>query len=244
MKFFDLFDTYSRQARLQPALFVLFPLFITIAIWLRPLYDMAASLVGLAVACGAIIFLAHLSRSFGRKVETRLFAEWGGKPTTTWLLHNDCNLDAHTKARYRAFFTNHVPDWTAPSQEDESTDYDAVSAAYDSAVRWLREATRDRSKFDLVFRENVSYGFRRNLYGLKMLGLVVSITCVAGNIGALCYDYFSTFSKIEPAGLVSLVISVVITVGWFVIVRQTWVRDSADSYTRALLAACDQLGLK
>ena len=244
MSFSDLFDTYSRQARLQPALFVLFPLFVTIAIWFRSLYDMAASLVGLAVACGTIIYLAHLSRSFGRKVETRLFAEWGGKPTTTWLLNNDCNLDVHTKARYLAFFTNHVPGWTAPSQEDESTDCDAASAAYDSAVRWLREATRDQRKFDLVFKENVSYGFRRNLYGLKKLGLVVSFTCVAGNIGALCYDYFSTFPKIEPAGLVSLVISVVIVAGWLVVVRQAWVKDSADSYTRALIAACDQLDLK
>ena len=89
----DLFDTYSRQARLQPALLALFPLFVTVAVWVPALYKFAAGLIGLAVACGAIVYLAHLARAWGRKAEDCLFATWGGKPTTLWMMHRDRHLD-------------------------------------------------------------------------------------------------------------------------------------------------------
>ena len=78
----ELFDTYSLQARLQPALLALFPLFVTVAVWVPALYDLSVGLVGLTTACGAVAFLAHLSRGVGRKLETHLFDFWGGKPTT------------------------------------------------------------------------------------------------------------------------------------------------------------------
>ena len=39
----------------------------------------------------------------------------------------------------------------------------------------LREATRDTSRFPLVFAENANYGFRRNLWGLRPIGTGVAV---------------------------------------------------------------------
>ena len=99
----DLFDTYSLRARLQPALLPLFPLFVTIAVWVPGLYHTGAGLAGLATACGVTVLLAHVARERGRRAEIRLFNEWGGKPTTIWLRHSDGNLDDHTTRRYHTW---------------------------------------------------------------------------------------------------------------------------------------------
>lgn len=241
MNLTDLFDTYSRQARLQPALLVLFPLFVTIAIWVPALYQVAAGLSGLAVACGAVAYLAHLSRARGRKVQSCLYAKWGGTPTTVWLSYGDRSLDAQTKARYHAFLEKHIDGWTAPTLEEEARDLQAAKIAYDSAVRWLRENTRDRKRYGLIFKENISYGFRRNLYGLKSVGLSLGLLCIVGNGSALYYTICVASAAIKPEGLASLVLNLAVVMCWIAVVRESWVKDGADGYARALLAACDQI---
>lgn len=156
------FDTYSLLARLQPALLALCPAFFSASVWIPGLYDRATILISLAAACGLVAFLAHVSRARGRKVQPCLYRKWGGEPTTRWLSHDDERLDPLTKARYHAYLERCVDGWKAPSSEDESGDPDAARMAYESAVRWLREETRDGPGSRLVFKENVSYGFRRN----------------------------------------------------------------------------------
>ena len=220
---------------------MLFPLFVTVAVWTPAVYTRAVSLVSLAVACGAVVCLAHIARALGRNVERALFANWGGQPATRWLSHSDGNLDAQTKARYHGFLTRHMDAWVAPSPTDELQDNRKADIAYESAVRWLREKTRDRKRYRLVFEENVSYGFRRNLYGLKPVGLVVGSLCLVSNYLALNGVISNTTAAIGP-GLGGLALSLAVLICWIVVVRPTWVRDSAEAYARALLATCDQSG--
>ena len=82
----EMFDAYSRQARLQPALLALFPIFFSIAVWVPALYELVAGLVGLAVACGVTVALAHVARLRGRITEQQLFKNWGGKPSAPIIL--------------------------------------------------------------------------------------------------------------------------------------------------------------
>lgn len=237
-----LFDKYSLQARVLPALLVLLPFFITLAIWVPQVYELAVGLTSLALASGALLLLAHIARSLGRKTEQHLFKKWGGKPTTLWLSHSDNKLDIHTKARYHGFLTEHVDNWTAPSPEEESKDPCAARIAYDSAVKWLLERTRDQEKFSLVFKENISYGFRRNLLGLKILGLTLTILCSIGNAWAVCTKSLNPEELLRPEGIASFAFSLVMVTVWAFVVRPSWVRDAADGYARALLAACDRIG--
>lgn len=231
-------DRYSRWARLAPALVALFPAVSTVAVWSPALYDFAIGISAMGTACGITFLLAHIARYLGRKTEPKLYCQWGGKPTSQWLLRSDRNLDEQTKARYRKLLEERVDGWEAPSQADEETGREGAMATYDSAVRWLRDRTRDRQQFDLVFAENVSYGFRRNLYGLRWIGRLVALLCVLVN-GGLCHRASVTGDAISVLGLASLSFSVIMTVVWFAAVRQRWVRDAADGYARALLAACD-----
>lgn len=236
----DFLDTYSRQARLFPALIALLVLFVTIAAWVPNLYDFAAGIVGLFIASGVTVLFAHVVRSMGRKIESELYSSWGGKPTTLWLRHKDSHLDAVTKSRYHATLSRLIGRWNAPTEIMETQDPESSDVIYDSAVRWLREKTRDRKHYPLVFKENVSYGFRRNIYGIKPIGITLAIVCTIGNIGALYYHITYSSAEIPMQGIGSFVLSILFVVGWICIVKRDWVRDAADAYARALLAYCDQ----
>nr|WP_281722856.1 hypothetical protein [Nitrosomonas nitrosa] len=236
----DLFDTYSLRARLQPALLTLFPAILALAAWYPALYQTAAALGGLVAACGVTLFLAHLARKLGRAVEKRLFAAWGGKPTTIWLRHRDSNLDPHTKARYHAFLAGKVPSWRAPTESEETADAAAADLRYEAGVKWLLEHTRDQKAFPLVFKENVSYGFRRNAYGLRPIGFAITVLCTLAS-GYLAYKgWGADGANVSGVGLGALAVSVIALAAWTFVVTLGWVRDAADAYARALLSACDR----
>lgn len=235
----ELLDAYSRAARLRPAFLCLFPLIVTVAVWTPGIYTWVAGLLGLAATCGIIAWLAHFARERGRVAERELFNSWGGRPTTAWLRHRDNKLDAVTKARYYAFFKKHIEKWRAPTEKDETSNPSVADGYYESAVRWLLEYTRDRKRFPMVFQENISYGFRRNLYGLRRLGLTLAAVCAVVN-ACFLVGSFSGLDKFVPGrGLVSFALSVVALLAWNSAIHSEWVRDAAEAYAKALLACCE-----
>lgn len=236
----NLFDTYSLRARLQPALLTLFPALLTLAAWYPALYQTAVAFGGLVAACGVTVFLAHVARKLGRSAERKLFAAWRGKPTTIWLRHSDDNLDPHTKGRYHAYLAGKVPAWRAPTVEEEAADATAADLRYEACVKWLLEHTRDQKAFPLVFKENVSYGFRRNAYGLRPIGSAISVLCTLAS-GYLAYrGWGGDGANVSGLGLGALALSIIALAAWTLVVTRGWVRDAADAYARALLSACDR----
>ncbi|WP_163783900.1 hypothetical protein [Myxococcus vastator] len=223
---------------------MLVPLLITVGAWTPGIFTWGAGLIGLGTTCGIIVWLAHLARERGRAAEEVLFKSWGGSPTTVWLRHQSSKLDAVTKARYFAFFKKHIPKWRAPTEEDESKSLADADGYYASAVRWLLEYTRDRKRFRMVFDENVSYGFRRNLYGLKRWGITLAALCLVIN-AAFLVGSFNGFANFLPGrGLVSFGVCVTTILAWSSVVRPQWVRDAAEAYAKALLACCETVTKK
>ena len=70
---------------------------------------------------------------------------------------------------------------------------------YQSGVRWLLNHTRpeDNKKFDLLFKENTAYGFRRNALGTKPLGLVFSF-------GSILWTLTKEKVLVAPLGFLSI----------------------------------------
>lgn len=233
------FDKYSFQARLRPALLSLFPVFITIAVSFPALYELAKSLLSLTIACGVTVAFAHLARKRGREIQNRLIREWGGLPSTLWLRHADEHLETETKKRYHNFLQNNVLNWKAPTPEEELADPAKADSRYGSAARWLLEYTRDAQKFPLIFTENISYGFRRNTLGLKPIGFLISLISTAYPAWRLYGMNLELIFANHSAQLTVGLSSLVMLLGWCCVVTKSWVRDAADAYAKALLAACD-----
>ena len=150
----------------KPSLLVVLPVFVTVVLWLPKVWTLLGGLAVIISACGLTLLLAELARFQGRKVEREMIAANGEKFTTILLRHRDSTISTATKKTYHGFLMKSSKR-KLPSVESEQIDPVAADDCYRGAVEWLLEATRSEKRFPLVRAENISYGFRRNLLGLK-----------------------------------------------------------------------------
>jgi hypothetical protein len=110
-----------------------------------------------------------VTRDAGKKREQSLFASWGGMPSVAIFRHRDPRIDGITKYRYHKTLGGLVEGAKAPSVANEEADPSAADRVYQAWSTYLRVNTRDTKKYSRLFQENVSYGYRRNLWGLRRL---------------------------------------------------------------------------
>ena len=75
-------DTYTRRARLQPALLAALPIGVAVLAWFPKGFTEWGVFAGLLTSAGVTALLARLARIRGKRLESKLFVLWGGKPTT------------------------------------------------------------------------------------------------------------------------------------------------------------------
>lgn len=197
-------------------------------------------IVWLGMTCGMTVFLEQLGRDKGLEKEARLFKKWGGKPTTVMLRHRDSSLGPITLDRYHRKLSNLIQDISLPSPEEEKHDPEGADQIYDSCVDYLKTQTRDQERFRLVFTENVNYGFRRNLWGMKPIGLFLacfSIIIVLFQI----HPNWANPGQVKPVVLVTLTLDVTFLLIWVLLITPAWVHTAAEAYARQLLSSCDRL---
>lgn len=237
-------DPYERQARLYPALLAGLPLIVTATV----LYGSNSVLTAtstVVASCGGLYLLANIAREQGRRLEPILYEAWGGKPTTQLLRHRDRNIEGPTKRRYHEFLSRTVS-LQFPSETEEVSNPVAADEIYQSAVRWLLNHTRDKTKHKMIFDENIAYGFRRNAYGLKTIGIGI---CLATSIWVLISEGIVAVGEgifLNPAGLststmISLGVSGAMMLVWVSYFTEKTVRSAAFTYAETLLRACDKV---
>jgi len=237
----DLFDAYGRNARLYPAILVMVPL-IALPSVLESVQKVSHVALVALLGVALLYVLAHVVRALGKRVERRLLARWGGLPTTRWLLWGDTTLDPTSKKRYRDYLSS--KGLQMPSPQEEITNPHGARERLASAVTWLRNNRRGDA-YRILHAENAAYGFRRNLYGSKVLGMSLAAICACVDAGfAIVALPRSTpltaaaIAAVAPEVRVGLVVALVWLVAWM-FVTPTWVRESAELYAKALLETCD-----
>lgn len=257
LEIFELFDGYSRQARLFPGLLTVFPPLLTLLAWFPELLtsSIGATLLTFSTSCGLLYMLASFARTRGKVVEVRLLKTWGGWPTTIILRHADNLLDPHTKQRYHHFLSNNVLGLSLPTQIQERKNTKAADKKYESAIKWLKERTR-KEKFPLIEKENAQYGFRRNLLGMKLIGIISCVTTLviaavavlnkqpeflAGISNLSWMEIVIQLRLVSPILLAAMAINLIAIGGWIFLVRDRWVEEASYQYAIALLASCDKI---
>ena len=238
-------DPYERKARLKPGLFCGVPLAASIVLLIPEFGAIWGSIGAVVVYCGGSLLLIQAVRDRGKALEARLYRSWGGKPSVAMLRQRDDGLDSTTKARYRRFLCGAVPGLVLASPEDERNDPEQAEAGLESANRWLLAQTTDHVRFALLFAENVNYGYRRNLLGMKRIALgldAVALVLVIG-VGVAYWTghVASTIQSLKPEWWASLAIAVVHALVFIGFIGADWVRVSAERYAGQLLGACDSL---
>lgn len=247
-----LFDTYSRVARLYPALIAIAPgAWTSVAVAPAFFTDGVITAIGsFVVFFGLLTMLAALARAQGKHVEKRLLVAWGGWPTTLMLRHRDPTIDMYTKRRYHEALNSilRADGIRLPSADEERADPSDSDMRYRAATTKLIALRSGSTTFPLIHKENTLYGFRRNLRGLKGMGLVISTSAAIVAMGKviphlLVVDVAARESVVAShwpvvaAGTADLVFAVM----WLALVTDAFVRQAADEYAVALLKSLDEL---
>ncbi|PZP55021.1 MAG: hypothetical protein DI586_08145 [Micavibrio aeruginosavorus] len=237
-------NRYSFTARLQPALLAILPVPVAIYLLVPELETRAATFVSILGYFGGSILLTHIGRNLGKSRESKLFREWGGKPSVTMLRHSDRRLNAISKARYHKFLAQNIPNFSLPDLNSENGNKVKADEAYSSASDWLVAKTRDKEKFPLVYEENINYGFRRNYWGLKWVAL--SCDCILLVIiiipqMAISYNFFDWLFSFNNEQKIVLVVTIIHFALTLFITSAGWVKTMAESYAKQLISSCDSI---
>lgn len=232
------FDQYTYYARLLPALIVSLPFLILLFITLPVIWKLIGALSAIGVSVALIFLMAQCGRDAGKRKEHDLFRTIGGKPSTRLLRHSDQTLPPATKKRYHDFLVANAPGFNLPTPLQESNDPNTADKMYDSAVDWLRAKTRDTKLHDLLFAENISYGFRRNLWGMKPFGISACILSTLAIVG-LFLSVPSLKMELSVA-LATVMILFIQLCFWIIVIRARWVAVPAEAYAKTLLEYCDK----
>lgn len=234
-----LVDAYTIRARLLPAVLGAAPALAALALLISwntlGLSTMFASLGALAL----IYALSDWARNAGKKIEPTLFQEMGGKPSVTIMLRSDGEIDGASKDRYRTFLAGKIQR-PEPSGREEEQNPIAVQAFYELAGTWLREHTRDTKKFSILFSELVTYGFRRNLLGMRWPALALNavVVAVCGGMLVWCWPF-----KPDDASTVRIIVVLGVAVAhavyFLLVVSRDNVKAAAKTYARQLIISCE-----
>jgi len=165
------FDSYERRARIAPGLILLLPIPIVIAaLGLRQNAVIVAIASVLTVTGGPVLLATHV-RLRGLAAQKRLYAAWGGAPTTLLLAPASEAASGPMQAKRRDDTARasgrELPSWQSAKQSP-----DVACEEYEAAVSVLRSKTAaDRNRYFLVFIELRNYGFVRNLLGVRLEAL-------------------------------------------------------------------------
>lgn len=240
MEFGRTLDKYTVRARLLPALLVALPIGLATVTWFPGGVFGWGAVWGLVTWSGGTMLLAQLARDAGKRKERQLFESWGGKPTTRMLRHGD-TANAVTLGRRHKKLESLLRDVKLPTPEEEAGNPSAADEVYETCITFLREKTRDTKEFALVFEENCNYGFRRNLWGMKPIGLSLVLL---GLVAILTAPFTEAIAR--SGGTLALAgitggLNLMLVLSWLFVLKPNWVRVAAEAYAERLLEACERL---
>lgn len=228
-------DRYDRNARMHPALLTMLPAFLFVLVWFPEVWTLFGAAAALVVASGVLYALTRLVRRLGHGVERRLGERVGRRHTAQLLSLVDDRLSVSMKSRCRTFIESKSGE-RLPSMEEEERDPRSAGDERLVAVKWLLEYTRPKAAETLLLDENISYGFARNLLGMKPFGLVVTGLVCATSVWFLAST--PTGSTLFLSGCLLCGASLLVFALWLLLVTEASVERASQIYAEKILSLC------
>ena len=246
------FDKYTIIARIFPALLIILSCLFSIYATSPNLItsNLPSFLATIFISFGALYFVSNFCRTLGRKEEEKLIENWGGLPTTLILRHSYNTLTNLTKKRYHSFLERNVPHiGSFPSPDEETQNHNKADEIYSSSIDWLKEQRRDKEKYSLLHEENIQYGFRRNLLGVKIIGIYLCIASIllifVNNIYSIKLDTISiekiksVIKNLTTFQYMALFFDIIFLLCWIFVVNKNWVKEAGFQYAKTLLKSIE-----
>jgi hypothetical protein len=183
--------------------------------------------------------LASVTRGRGKQLQKSLLAEWGGLPTTIALRHRETSaLDGVSKQRYHAMVGTKLQ-IAMPTAQEERADPGRADDVYNGVAKRLRELTRNNK--GLLFKENIAFGFHRNMLAMKPVGVVTSLMGIAygliiAKVLQLSPPQFAPINLADPglAATLTLLVSLALLAAWLLYFNKKAVLQVGFAYAEQL----------
>ncbi|MDL2216702.1 hypothetical protein LJB81_03080 [Desulfovibrio sp. OttesenSCG-928-M14] len=218
------FDSYTIRARLTPCLVATLPL----AAAVLPYYDKSYgwgffSLLFIQISIA--ILVAQFSRDAGKQIQNELFTD--KMPHICFLRFRDPQYSFEKKQKLHEILS-YCCHSVQISEETEKSDPKQADNVYSLWCDWLKQHVRKKESFYLVQEENINYGFRRNLYGLKRVWLLSLL------LGILIFIINLFANSIIRAENITTFILILCSIFSYFRVTKEWTVMAANEYASQL----------
>lgn len=232
-------DQYDRRARLMPALLVILPAALAVVALAPDAVLGWGGGIALILQAGGSFLLAQFVGDIGKRKEPKLFESFGGRPTERLLSHQHAPNKVILADRHKKL-GKLFPKIKIPTAADELRDPEGALEIYTACCDKLRGLVRaQKEKFADVHRENIHYGFRRNLWALKPAGIAVTLVALV-SVGPEIYGSVSAHQSISLVQPVVAAIDGLLLFSW-ILITKSWVKRAAVLYSERFMEALDAL---
>lgn len=233
-------DSYETYARAFPIYITVIPIVLAIFPVLPEGFDWKFGGTSAIVLLPLSYLCRQIGGDFGKRCQSALWDKWEGAPTTRFLRHGNREFNSNTRERIHAKLRDFG--LYVPSQEEQDQNPQEADDSYESCVGELRRRTRDRKRFPRVFQELRDYGFRRNIFALKPIGLVITVLSFFICLIMTVHDW--RLGKQSGSAIVPCFINLGLILVWLLYFTEKAVKLTADRYAYFLLEACLDLEVK
>jgi hypothetical protein len=229
---FNLGDTYEINARVLPSMLIVIPISLLIVQlgWKHQNYlEMIGWGAGIEIVFA--IMVSKIGHAMGVRKESKLIKIWGGLPTHVWLRKTDKTHSEQQKSAWRRSVSALSGlDVEKAVQADGDEEADRVIS---DAIMTCRNKIRGTEGSELLHKQNISYGFSRNLAGLKWLAFTVSLCCLSSSLYGTIYRGLPIEGTLVQAGffLIALV---------YLWLSDSYVQHCANRYAELFFSVVDE----
>ena len=230
-----LVDRYTLLARVGPAVLVGMAACLAVTAWI-PFAEWPFKLAaGSTVIAIVAMVLGQLVRDAGKAIEKPLWTKWGGAPTARMLRHRDETIRPGLKASLHTRMVELGFVERMPTKQEEDEDPAGAERLYETCSDRLRNKALElkaKSPFDVVHQENISYGFRSNLLGIRTYALCI---VAASFLGAVAAFFFGRHPYLEAGGIIVIAAAILASA------NESALKSTVDNYSERLLNAVDAI---
>lgn len=239
-KLIKFFDDFVFHARVMPILTAMLPIIVSGIFKGFIQKDFLDISLYAFVLLLFITLASKVARECGKRYETQMYKELGGKPTTIILRYSDCTIDNITKTRYHKILNEKINDIHLPLNPNEENQQSDIM--YSSSMTYLRKyANSNRDIEPRVYQELKEYNYWRNLYGCKWISIIIYFLIAIREI--ILIDSFSVRNillKPYPEYIVLLLMFIGIAI-MCIFVNKSTVKRRAFDYAKTLAEVCERL---
>jgi hypothetical protein len=176
---FKLFSKYSLEARVFPTILGLLPFYIFQYYYLNNFLNLEilnSKIIGnLSLSLVMLYFFAEfIIRYFGKLYEDKVFKNKLDFPSTNFLMHSNREYSVDFKSQLRAKIKNDFSLELLDKPEEEENDKEARTRIKE-IVGLMISKVKDGH---LVLKQNIAYGFVRNLLPASVIGVILSFLLI------------------------------------------------------------------